>query len=377
MPDPSQPVSSLAAETVEDSLPEQATPVKTSSFFKQVRQQIKSQAATTVPKNGILELVHMAQSRELEMNRDPNVDQSQDKDDNAEEILAVEASLDEEKGECCPCSDTMPDPSQPVSSLAAETVEDSVPEQATPVKTSSFFQQVRQQIKSQAATTVPKNGILELMQMVKSRELEMNRDPNVNQSQDKDDKAEEISAALECAAEVDPKREDLVALFQREVEAGRDAMRIEFRKQMEQLRMEMRCYTDLALAVSESRMQSKPMHSRHVLPRLHQAGPSENRSLEKKLKPPGASSLVPAKPWRLSRTMTTITHKTCPPIVLAPRSKSETLSPSKKENDTVLLLKDADFHVFASQNDRQRGPLPPACPPVNHRKKLLRTKVQA
>ena len=102
-----------------------------------------------------------------------------------------EASLDGQQGERCPCSDTIPDPSQAISPLAEETVEDSVPEQATPVKMSSFFQQVRQQIKSQAATTVPKNGILELVQMIQSKELEMNRDPNVNQSQDAHDTAEE------------------------------------------------------------------------------------------------------------------------------------------------------------------------------------------
>lgn len=180
----------------------------------------------------------------------------------------------------------------------------------------------------------------------------------------------------ECTGEMDVKREELIAFFQQELKASKEVLRCEFKEQITQLRIEMQVYTGQTLKGLESKVQNRQTYSHSVLQRLYQAVQSETRSLEKK-KFPAAPLLGPGKTRVLSRTTTNLTPKTCPPIVLLPCSKSETLI-SSMDNSTLLLLKDPDFFVLLSLNTKYHqscGPLPLPAPHVTIAKKPCRTNV--
>lgn len=270
--------------------------------------------------------------------------------------------------------------SQPISllinsvSLSDESAEDLIPaERTTQAKMQSVFQQVRKQVKSQVGMNIPRNGILELVQMVKSRELEMAK---VNGPKNTEKAGAEILEDKRTG-EVDVKREELIAVFQHELEASNEALRDEFKEQITQLQIEMQAYTDQALKSLESKVQAnRQTYSHNILQRMYQAEQSETRSLEKKKKSP-APLLGSGKTRVLSRTMTTLTPKTCPPIVLGPRSKSETLS-SSRDNSSLPHFKDPHFHVLSFRSPKYHqscGPLPLPAPHVTIAKKPRRTNV--
>ncbi|KAJ7994127.1 hypothetical protein DPEC_G00262690 [Dallia pectoralis] len=263
--------------------------------------------------------------------------------------------------------------SRPISILinSVSLNEDCIPaERTAQAKMQSVFQQVRKQVTSQGGAGSSRNSILELVQMVKRRELEMMTVMNVPKDTEKVD-AETLGS--ECTGEKNARKEDLLAVFQREMEASKDALRDEFKEQIAQLRIEMQEYTNKALKGLESKAKNRKTSSKS-LQRIYHVEQSDTRGFEKNKKSPVTPFLGPGKTRVLTRTMTTLNPKTCPPIVLGPRSKSETLSTSR---DSSGLLKDPDFLPSRTSKYLQPcGPLPPTCPPHYNQKKTSRTKAQ-
>lgn len=261
-------------------------------------------------------------------------------------------------------------------SINDEGLEGSIPaDKDSQTKMQSVLQQVRKQIRSQVGMNAPKNSMLDLVQRVHERAKEMvNREPDCNQSCDEENGEEVLTN--KSIGELATKEEELSAIFEKELEASKKALRDEFTKQISQLRKEMQAYTDQALKDVEGKVQSWLANS---IQRVHHKEQLENKGSDKKQKSSIAPSLVSKRARTLTRTMTTITPKTCAPVIIGPRAKSENLSSSKHQNSSLLLLRDPDFCVYTSPGSRHQShrPLPPACPPLHLRQKSVRTKTQA
>lgn len=255
--------------------------------------------------------------------------------------------------------------------LQNECLEDNVTaEKEKRAKVQSVFQQVRNQIRSQVGMRAPKSSILELVQRVRDRETEI---AQVNgEPEGKDVSSEEMKQAElltdESKDEMDLKEEELCVMFEKKLEASKKALKDEFDVQISQVRKEMQAYTDQALKDLESKMQS--WHNPH--PKEQQEGKGQDN----KQKPSAAAPSLASRRGRvLTRTMTTIIPKTCAPVIIGPRAKSETLSYSKSKSSR-LLLRDPVLSLPGNKLCQSRKPLPPACPPLNQRKKPVRPKAK-
>ena len=229
----------------------------------------------------------------------------------------------------------------------------------------SLFQQVRSQIRSQVSMKATKNSILELVQRVRELETaQVNGEPD---GEDVNGEGKE-EAADESKDEMDLKQEELCAIFEERLEASEKALRDEFKVQISQVRADMQAYTEQALKDFECKMNSRQLHI------LQQQ--QESRGPDRKQKPSAPSSLPPRRGRVLTRTMTTIIPKTCAPVIIGPRAKSETLSCSKGESSR-LVLRDPVLTAPGCKQCPSRKPLlPPACPPLQQRKRPVRPKAQ-
>lgn len=250
-------------------------------------------------------------------------------------------------------------------SLDEESSEDNVAaEKEKNAKMQSVFQQVRHQIRSQAVRKDKKNSILELMKLVKDMETaRANGEPEaeeVSREEKKDDSKDEM----------DLKQEELCAMFEKKLEDCKKTLRAEFDLQVSQARAEMRAYTDQALSDWKFKTQSR--QTCNLQPREQH----ESKNPEKKQKPSAPPSLVSRRGRVLTRTMTTIIPKTCAPVIVGPRAKSETLSSSKAESSR-LLQRETMLHLSGNKSCHCRKPLlPPACPPLQQRKKPAGAKTK-
>ncbi|KAL7392166.1 hypothetical protein ABVT39_020246 [Epinephelus coioides] len=238
-------------------------------------------------------------------------------------------------------------------------------------KVQSVFQQVRNQIRSQVRA--PKSSILELVQRVKDRETEitqLNSDPEGKDVSSEEQKQAE-GLVDESKNEMELKEEQLCAVFEKKLEASKKALRDDFEVQISQVRKEMQAYIDQALKDLECKMQSRQSHNLQ-----HPREQQEGKGPDKKLKPPTAPSLAARRGRVLTRTMTTIIPKTCAPVIIGPRAKSETLYSSKGESSR-LLLRDPLLSHPGNKPCQCRKPLPPTCPPLYQRKKPARPKAKA
>ncbi len=254
--------------------------------------------------------------------------------------------------------------------LDDECSEDSVAaEKETQARMQSVFQQVRNQIRSQADVKAPKSSILELVQRIKDRETEtaqVNGEPEGKDVSGEEKKQAEMLAD-ERKDEMNIKEEELCAMFEKKLEASKKTLRDEFEVQISQMRKEMQAYTHQALKDLECKMHS-----------LQQARPKEqqeSKGPDKKQKPSAAPSLASRRGRVLTRTMTTIIPKTCAPVIIGPRAKSETLSSSKGQT-SQLLLRDPVLSLPGNKQYWSRKPLLPACPPLQQGKKPVRAKAK-
>ncbi|KAM7391602.1 hypothetical protein PAMP_022281 [Pampus punctatissimus] len=259
-----------------------------------------------------------------------------------------------------------------VDRLDDECVEDSISADKEPqAKMQSVFQQVRNQIRSQVGVKAPKSSILELVQRVKDIQTEVaqeSSEPEFNSEEKK--QAEDLTD--ESKDEVDLKEEEeLCATFEKNLETSKKALRDEFEEQISQVRKDMQAYTDHALRDLECKMQNwQSLHLQQAHPKEQQ----ESKGPDKKQKPSVAPSLASRRGRVLTRTMTTIIPKTCAPVIVGPRAKSENLSYSKGESSRLLLRDSVLFSV--SKPFQSRKPLPPAYPPLHPRKKPVGAKAK-
>lgn len=232
----------------------------------------------------------------------------------------------------------------------------------TQAKVQSVFQQVRNQIRSQVGTRAPKSSILELMQRVKDREDKM---APVNSK----GSSEEVEAD-ESKEEVGVKQEELCDAFEKKLEATQKILKDKFEVQISQVRAEMQAYTNQALKDLELKILSQQIH-------LQSHHPSqESKSPERRQKPSAPPSLASKRGRVLTRTMTTIIPKTCTPVMLGPRAKSETLSSLKGERSGPVL-RDPVLSLPGNRLCQSRRPLlPPAQPPMHQCKKTIRSKTK-
>ncbi|KAM7416243.1 hypothetical protein PAMA_018357 [Pampus argenteus] len=255
-----------------------------------------------------------------------------------------------------------------VDRLDDECVEDSISADKEPqAKMQSVFQQVRNQIRSQVGVKVPKSSILELVQRVKDIQTEVaqeSTEPEYNSEERK--QAEDLTD--ESKDKVDLKEEELCATFEKNLETSKKALRDEFEEQISQVRKDMQAYTDHALRDLECKMQSwQSLHLQQAHPKDQQ----ESKGPDKKQKSSVAPSLASRRGRVLTRTMTTIIPKTCAPVIVGPRAKSENLSYSKGESSRLLLRDPGLFKPFQS-----RKPLPPVYPQLHPRKKQVGAKAK-
>lgn len=260
-------------------------------------------------------------------------------------------------------------------SLDQECSEDGVAaEKETQAKMQSVFQQVRNQIRSQVGVKASKNGLLELMQRVKDRELlsaQVSSEPEGKDVSSEEKKQADVLTD-ESKSETDVKQEELCALFEEKLEVSKKALRDEFEVQISQVRAEMQAYTDQALKDLEYKMHSRQLNH---LPQLHPREQQESKGPDRK-KPSAPSSLASRRGRVLTRTMTTIIPKTCAPIIVGPRAKSETLSSSNGQSSR-LHLRDPAHLLPGNKPCQSRKPLlPPACPPLHQHKKPVRPKAK-
>lgn len=235
---------------------------------------------------------------------------------------------------------------------------DAAEDKETQAKVQSVFQQVRDQIRSQVGMKA-KSSILELVQQVIDRGTE---EPLVNNDPGDDNKGKRGEEMLTDEGEMDRKGE-LPVIFEEKLEACKKALKEEFEEQISQVRKEMQAYTDEALRDMRSKLQT---HS------LQQARPKPQES-KKQQQPTTAPSMASRRGRVLTRTMTTIVPKTCPPVTIGPRAKSETLSSSTGHNPRRLSK---DPVVSGDKQRHNHRLLPPTCPPLHQRKKLVQTKTQ-
>lgn len=255
-------------------------------------------------------------------------------------------------------------------SLDGEGLEDfCAAEKEAQEKLQSLFQQVRNQIRSQVGTKAPKNSILELVQRVKHREMEiaeMNSEPEGGDASS-EEKTKGEMLTNESTDEIDLK-EELCGIFEEKLKASEEALRAEFEEQIAQVRKEILAYTDQALKGLECKVQSwKSQHPQWT--------EQESKAQDKKQKPSVAPSLASRRGRVLTRTMTDIVPKTCAPVIIGPRAKSETLTSPKGESRR-FLPRDPSFYLPRSKPHQSRKPLPPTCPPLHQRKKPVQTKAK-
>lgn len=264
------------------------------------------------------------------------------------------------------------DEEEQISAVGAddECVEDSASaDMETQTKMQSVFQQVRNQIRSQVGVKAPKSSILELVQRVKDRQTEVAQE-NGAPDNNSEEKTQEEHMTNEIKDEVNLK-EELCATFEEKLEASKKALKDEFEEQISQVRKDMKAYTDHALRDLECKMQSwQSLHQQQA----HLKEQQESKGPNNKQKPSATPSLASRRGRVLTRTMTTIIPKTCPPVIVGPRAKSETLSSSK--GGSFRLLPREPVLSMLSKPYQSRKPLPPACPPLHQRKKPVGAKAK-
>ncbi|KAK5871202.1 hypothetical protein PBY51_004094 [Eleginops maclovinus] len=239
-------------------------------------------------------------------------------------------------------------------------------EKETQAKVQCVFQQVRNQIRSQVGV---KSSILELVKKMKDRETESAK-VDV-EPEGTDVKGEEKKEMLrdDSKDEMHVKEEELCSMFEEKLVVSQNALKDEFEVQISQVRKEMQAYMDQALKGLESQMQSS--WQSHNL--QHHKEKQESKGPDKKQKPSAAPALASRRGRILTRTMTSIIPKTCPPVIIGPRAKSETLGCSKRES-SCLLLRDPGISLPGNKPCQSRKPLPPVCPPLHQHKKPVKPK---
>ncbi|CAL8343283.1 unnamed protein product [Lota lota] len=269
----------------------------------------------------------------------------------------------------------------------------SEPNRGAPVKMQSLLHQVRGQIRSQAGLTGAKTGLSELVRQLKDREAELASLTGRPEEDGGSGAGAEARGAGGGATPTNGERGKtgpeateplLPSGFEEELEATRNTLRGEFEQQISRLRVEMRVYADRAVKDMESKMKHTPV------PHGQAKGRSRERTegkaaVDKKQKPLAAAAAAPPsltsrRSRVLTRTMTTIVPKTCAPVILGPRAKSESLSGCRDGGS--LLMKESDFRVFRSQGSGSRQPhnrraLPPVHQQAVHpRQKPIWTTAQ-
>ncbi|CAL8247476.1 unnamed protein product [Merluccius merluccius] len=255
-----------------------------------------------------------------------------------------------------------------------------------PVKMQNLLHQVRSQIRSQVGLTSAKTSMFELMQQIKDRKVEM---ASLNGLPDGDGgggagiEAKDVGGTLTNGdhgkMEPDAIEPLLPPSFEEELEATKKTLKDEFEQQISQLRVEMRAYADQAVKDMESKMKSATITHGQAKGRSREQ--TEGRGVADKKQKPMATAAAPSLTSRrsrvLTRTMTTIIPKTCAPVIIGPRAKSETLSGCS--NSGSLLMKESDFRVFHSQvsssssSSSRHPPNRRALPPVHPRQKPVWT----
>lgn len=226
-------------------------------------------------------------------------------------------------------------------------------EKETQGKMQSVFQQVRNQIRSQAGMSAPKGSILEVMQRVKEREIRITQ---VNDGDGNGEEKEPVAMLTdESKEEIDVKQEELCEVYEKKLEASQKALREDFEAQISQMRAEMKAYTDQALKDLESKMQSQQLE-------LQQHPSKLQEGKDRAQKPSVPPSLAARRGRVLTRTMTTIIPKTCAPVILGQRAKSE-ISSCSKGKSSRLVLRDPVLFLLGNKPCQSRKPLlPPAYP---------------
>lgn len=242
-------------------------------------------------------------------------------------------------------------------SLGDECAEDSdSADNEAQAKMLSVFQQVRNQIRLEVGLKTPKGSMLELVQRLKDIQSEVTQENG-----EPEEKSQVGNQTEECKDEVHLKEEELCAIFEKKLKDSEEALRDEFKQQISQAHKDMQAYTDRGLKDLEFKMQS--WHTQY-LQRSHLKD-QEGKGPDKKQKP--STATLSRNGRVLTRTMTTIIPKTCAPVIVGPRAKSETLS-------SRIVLRDPGLCFAGSRPYQNRKPLPPACPPLHQRKKPVRAK---
>ncbi|KAK2837547.1 hypothetical protein Q5P01_014759 [Channa striata] len=263
-------------------------------------------------------------------------------------------------------------PDAPVSLEGACPEDSAAAEKETQAKVQNLFQQVRNQIRTQGGTKTPKSSILELVQKVIEREVgiaQVNSEPEDKDVSNEEEKEVEL-LTVESKDEMALNKEELCAIFEEKLEASKKALRDEFEEQISQVRKEMQAYTDHALKDLEAKIQRGQFNS---LLQTHAKETQESKGQDKNNRPAAAPSLASRRGRLLTRTMTTIIPKTCAPVIVGPRAKSETLTSSKAERSR-FLPRDPALYLPANKNYQSRKPLPPPCPPLYQCKKPVRPR---
>lgn len=254
-----------------------------------------------------------------------------------------------------------------------------------PTKMQTLLQQVRSQIRSQAGLTSAKTSIFELMRQIKDREVELaslNDLPGDGNGGDRAGvEAKDVGGTVrsEDQGKTEPEAIEpvLPLCFKAELETTRKTLRDEYEQQISQLRVEMRAYTDRAVKDMESRMKSTTIT--HGQAKGKSREQTEGKGAADKKQKTQAATTVPGltsrRPCVLTRTMTTIIPKTCAPVIIGPRAKSESLSGCRDSGS--LLMKESDFRVFhshvSSRHPQNRNALPPVHQPAHPRQKPVWT----
>lgn len=229
-------------------------------------------------------------------------------------------------------------------------------ETETQAKMQSVFHQVRNQIRSQAGVRASKSGILELMQRLKDRDV-VKMTAQVN--------GECSGEFKEPVVAKDLTQEELCEMMEKKLEVSQKALRESMEEQITRVREEMRTYTDKALKDMECKMlmQQQPPHGRAQGP-------------DRKHRPSATPSLASRRGRVLTRTMTTIIPKTSVPVVLGPKTRSETMTFAKGQS-SQLMMRDPGLSLQGSKPCQGRKPLlPPANPTLHLRKKAVQTKAK-
>lgn len=243
--------------------------------------------------------------------------------------------------------------------------EDSAPAEREPqAKMQSILHQVRNQIRSKV---IHKSSMLELVQKVKEIELAQVSVEAECEEVNGEEKKEVLTH--EHKHEMCPTK-DLCASLEEKFEARTKALKDEFQVQIAEVRTEMQAYTDHALKAFEDKMQGWQTQS-EAEPREQ-----ESKAPDKKQKPSAAPPLGSRRGRVLTRTMTAIIPKTCAPVVVGPRAKSETMS-FLKDECSRFPPEDPVLSLSGNKACQSHKPLPPARPQLHQRKKPIQTKAKS